>query len=354
MGSVKSRRHQTGQPRRCSRHARRGGSVIVIVAASLIALLSLCALSVDLGRTAATRNKLQRACDAASLAGAQNLPQDTTTARNVAVQVAALNGAPTVQAADVTFADRDGNAATTNDANTKIIVRARETISFGFARVFNRNSGLVAAAATAVVQPTNIVTPNTGIPPIIPIGIAPGTYATHPPGELFTLHLIRDDKQNLATNDFVLFDMREPSGKSPAEMADEVRNGWGEPILIGDVATTLNADNGTQGAKFEGAMSERLARAQLEPWRDFGNQYPNVRRDSPRVVTLLMTPANQPVNGTNDAPITGFAPVYVESVSKDGSRLRLRILPPTFISDGQTPASGDTIVSGIRGIRLID
>ncbi len=359
MESVQNQ-HQAGQSRHSSRHVRRsgntrrGGSIVVIAAAGIVALLSLCALSVDLGRTAATRNKLQRACDAAALAGAQNLPEDTASARNIAVKVAALNGAPTVQASDITFADGDGNAATTNDANTKIIVRARETISFGFARVFNRNSGLVAAAATAIVQAGNNVTPNTGVPGIVPVGITPSTYNAHPTGELFTIDLIRDDKEALALNDFVLFDLRDSSGKSPAQMQDQIIHGWDQPITIGDTETTLNAEEGAQAKKFEAGMLARFVQAQGIPWNDFGNLYPNIPRDSPRVMTLLMTPENQPVNGTNDAPITGFVPVYVESVSSDGGQMRLRILPPTFLSEGQSQVPGNPTLSGVRSIRLID
>jgi hypothetical protein len=149
-------------------------------------------------------------------------------------------------------------------------------------------------------------------------------------------------------------DLRDQSGKSPSQMEDQVREGWPSDIKINDTETTINADNTAQMSHFLSGMGNRLTTAQQAPWNDFGNQYPNVNLSSPRVMTLLITPENQPVNGTNEAPVKGFAPVYVQSLSADGSQLMLRFLPPFILSDNNTTVPNGTPLSGVRTIRLID
>ena len=52
---------------------RRGGGVVVIVTLSLTVLMGVCALVVDYGLLVNDKNRLQRGCDAAALAGASQL-----------------------------------------------------------------------------------------------------------------------------------------------------------------------------------------------------------------------------------------------------------------------------------------
>src|SRR4028118_1730189 len=84
------------------RDRKRGGSVIVIVALSTVALLGCCAFAVDYGILNADANRVQRACDAAALAGAAKFKKngtstttdvtDTANARTEAILVAQQNG----------------------------------------------------------------------------------------------------------------------------------------------------------------------------------------------------------------------------------------------------------------------
>src|SRR5437868_15312109 len=83
--------------RQVRRSRRRGGSVIVLVTLSTVFLLGCTALAVDYGLLVVDANRLQRACDAAALAGASQLKMtndttDTYNAKVVAVNTAAQNG----------------------------------------------------------------------------------------------------------------------------------------------------------------------------------------------------------------------------------------------------------------------
>ena len=68
------------------------GQVLVIFAGGLIALLSLCAVVIDVSWYWANTLRVQRAADAAALAGVVSLPGNVAGAQNLAVQAAGANG----------------------------------------------------------------------------------------------------------------------------------------------------------------------------------------------------------------------------------------------------------------------
>jgi Flp pilus assembly protein TadG len=334
-----SRVHQ--QPSK-KRRARRQGSIAIIAAAGIITFLGFCALSVDLGRAAVTRNKLQRACDAGALAGAQELPENPFGARQQAKKVAELNGAPLVVLNEITI----------SDSNTTIRVPAKETIGYGFAAVFNMRQGTAVGAAVAKVEAAAQVEAGN----VVPIGVTPDTLAAHPMGAQFQLNLVRQNQENLGLNEMVLFDLRDSSGKSARVMEDSVREGWPEPIKINDTATTLNAAENAQAKKFQDAIEFRLNQARSSPWFDNGDRSvegKDMNLNSPRVMTFIITPPQAAVNGTNDALVTGFVTVYVKGISADGTKLDVMCLPPNFASNGNSstvPITG----TRFRTVRLID
>jgi uncharacterized membrane protein len=54
------------------------GQILPIVAVALVALLGICAFSIDVGYAYYAKRQLQAATDAAALAGAQDLPNAVT------------------------------------------------------------------------------------------------------------------------------------------------------------------------------------------------------------------------------------------------------------------------------------
>src|SRR5688572_23603311 len=80
----------TFRPTGLHRQARRRGTVLHVVAGSLILLCGCAALAVDYGILISDKNHLQRVCDAAALGGATKLT-DTTAATNTARLVAGQN-----------------------------------------------------------------------------------------------------------------------------------------------------------------------------------------------------------------------------------------------------------------------
>lgn len=130
------------------------GATIVLVAIAMTALLSICALAIDIGMLFNSRSEAQRAADSGALAGASSLitrPTDEDLARERAIEFAEMNDVhgemPDVQEADVDV----------DLANGRVTVRVLRTTDRGsgiatwFARVFGVDEVDVSADATAEV-----------------------------------------------------------------------------------------------------------------------------------------------------------------------------------------------------------
>jgi Flp pilus assembly protein TadG len=132
------------------------GSVMVVVALAMTALLSMVALAVDVGMLFTARGEAQRVADAAALAGAGSFLEqwnDADRARDVAVEYGSYN---TVRAEDVVILDEDVEV---DMATHRVTVAVRRTADRGsavatwFARVFGVDEVDIAARATAEAAP---------------------------------------------------------------------------------------------------------------------------------------------------------------------------------------------------------
>jgi hypothetical protein len=135
------------------------GSVLVIVAFSMVVLLAASALAIDMANLYMARAQAQRAADAAALAGAQDFiisgcttggcsagGVQETLARPQAVAAGAQNyiagQAASIQAGDITF-------SYPTPEEPQITVTAKAAVSTFFAKVFGIQSVNVSATATA-------------------------------------------------------------------------------------------------------------------------------------------------------------------------------------------------------------
>lgn len=113
------------------------GSMLVIYALALTALLGFCALVVDTGTVIVEKQKFQNAVDAAALAAAQELP-DTTKAQNVVNQYIQLNGYNTTDIS-VTF----------SNSNKTIVISGTKTVNYYFAKMLGFGSTIIHPSASA-------------------------------------------------------------------------------------------------------------------------------------------------------------------------------------------------------------
>src|SRR6185503_17940912 len=126
---------------------RRRGSTVILVTFAMTVLLGFCAFAADYGMMVADANRLQRACDAAALAGATKLMMsgydatsvatDEANARYLAALTAYRNGV-TVNQNDITFPTAQ-----------QIVVPATTTRNFFFGRALGMANGVITRSATA-------------------------------------------------------------------------------------------------------------------------------------------------------------------------------------------------------------
>jgi hypothetical protein len=159
------------------------GVTIVFLAISMAGLLLFAATVIDIGMLALNKSNLQNACDAAALAGAQELAGAQAlsikqeAARVVAKEYARNNGVED-QYIQVTFPN-----------SNKITVKAVDKpVGFFFAKIIGISQGLASASASAVIAPVS-----NGISGLRPFGLlvtknADGTLGTEfNPGDPYTL-----------------------------------------------------------------------------------------------------------------------------------------------------------------------
>ena len=114
------------------------GSILVLVAVGLVALLACASLITDIGLLYTSRSRLVNTADAAALAGAQELPINPELAVEVARDYALANGVSENQLLIELGADQ-----------RSITVRPRQDVYFLFGRVLGFTEQEVQAAATA-------------------------------------------------------------------------------------------------------------------------------------------------------------------------------------------------------------
>jgi len=332
-----TKRPPTAGQRRC---ARRRGSVTLMAGAGMVAFMGFCALAIDYGVLVSDKNRLQRACDSAALAGASSLPNQEA-AKDLAISAAALN-AVTVERSGITFEQND----------SIVRVGAIFSRSLWFARVIGIPNATVSAYAKA--SAASMVTPK-----VVPIGITQETYKAYKNDTLpHSLTLPRPVDTEYGKDDFLLFDLRLNSAKSPTQMYKQLIGGSFETVTIGSTQTSLNATDGAVMGKFTEALSIIFERSAQAPWADtwtgdlttsLGIRYAEILAGTappgnPRIMHIIVNPdTGSPTGGgTWDVKIIDFAPVYLEGFARTTDPLTgetstvliVRFLPQGTVASG--------------------
>ena len=320
-----------------NRAARRSGSTVILMALSMTTLLGCAALAVDYGLLVADANRLQRAADAAALAGAGELCEsgpsltaiatDTARARALAAVVAARNGVT------ISNPDTDITFPTWN----RIDVKATTTRGFFFAAILGQRSGVVNRTAMAGRMPLR------GVANVAPIAITTDDYNTYKNGTSFEVKLIRNQDTDFDPGTATSLDLRlDNSGKSGAVFQDDLQYGYsGTTVLDQRINSALNSELPSQGAKLESSFNWLIDQARLPPYNDNGNNYvypdnndatPDYPAGDPRIITIIVADPSDANNSNPQIIARKFVSVYIESVRSPGGPqggyyFRMRILP---------------------------
>ncbi len=345
-----------------NRVPRRRGSVLVISALAIISLLGFSAIAVDYGLMVNDANRLQRACDAAALAGATKLKQTGVDAMDVYnAQLAAIAMMREHNVTTFDWTRIEFNAPTFN----RITVPASTTRNYFFAgafRLINPNSATASQISRRAVAGRTALR---GVPQVAPLAITTIDYELYKSGIQFENRLIDNNRQDFNPGTLTALDLRiDTSGKSPNIWQEDLTFGTNRTTIIGEqINSTINAELANQGRRLESAMNDRITRAAGAPWYDNGSTYtfPNIPSDNPRVVTLMVADPNPANNSNPMLTARFFVSVYVDAIryvpGQGTSFLKVRILPAqTFGSDRSDIIVGDdsTPFTGPSVVRLTD
>lgn len=273
------------------------GQAFFLLLICLVILFGITALAVDYGMQVFNANMLQKACDAAALAGALDM------VRNPTLNTSPSNTHATTQAQLLgTLNHQTISTVTFSGNSTKGTVTVSGSLSqiYYFAPVLGIKSGSMTRQAKAEYNPI------TGVNGGVPLGMTINDYNTYLGGGSFSLNLIRNQDTAFNPGDAVALSLQTGNnGKSPEKWEDDLKNG--SPVVgnIGDVHD-LNSINDSLGANGNGNGGE-YARLNTGLSGRIGTSFAIFILDTVGVT-----------NGTSNHPILGIAVVTLGDVNDSG------------------------------------
>lgn len=290
---------------RCSR-----GQTMIIFALTIPALLGVIALGTDVTVFYFNWVQLQKAADAAVLAGANFLPDNPSTAQNTATQLAEANG---IKAAEILATSIGAN-------NLSISIQLRRTVPYYFARALGLTNGIITTSATAAPQfpPSTL---NATAPGQVPAGgdsggANGGTCAAVGGCELIPIGLdsntVYTDGTQITLQQGQLgpgnWDLLALGGNGGANLRTNIANGFDSMITVGDWVTT---EPGKKVGPVDQGFQDRLdSAASSDPSGTFSS---HTLTDS-RVMILPVVDWEHP-NGRSSVQVKAFASVWLDSYS---------------------------------------
>ena len=317
-----------------------GGQTLVIFTLVLVTLLGAMALCTDVAVLYFNWAQLQKAADAAAVAGAHYLPNDTTTATSTAYTYAAYDGVPSSQVLSVTF----------GSSNTTITVQLQRTVNLFFARVLGFLNTPVTVQATAAIEPAG------GTDGIFPIGLScTGPDPTQDCG--CTDALVNGVAATTCTLHYGMVSGApgnwEPlaiGGNGANDLRNNIAYGYTGTMYIG-TGVDLPTEPGNIVGPISQGMQTRLGNSAYSdgppPAVPLNNAELN---DSRTVIVPMVSFANS--NGKTEVPVLGFAEMWISSFDSGTDNINVYFMgtvDPNAIPGGGTP-NGNTPT----GVTLIE
>ena len=284
--------------------------MVVIVALIIPVLLGAIAFGTDVTVFYFNWMQLQKAADAAALAGANFLPDNPSTAQSTAIAYAQSNG---IKAAEIISTTVAGN-------DLSISVTLQRTVPYYFARALGMTSGQVTTSASASPQyaPSTVNASTSGQVPsggdsngangsncssvagcqLIPIGLDSNTVYSD--GESITLQQGQIGPGN--------WDLLALGGNGGANLRTNIANGFNSMVSVGDWVST---EPGKKVGPVDQGFQDRLdSAASVDPNGTFSSHTAN----DPRILVLPVVDWEHQ-NGRSSVEVMAFASVWLDSYS---------------------------------------
>ncbi|RDU34660.1 hypothetical protein DRW41_22280 [Neobacillus piezotolerans] len=308
------------------------GNGMIMVAFFMVVLFGFSAMVIDGGRLYLEKSRLQKALDAAVLAGAQDLLKGESVAKQTAIDIAAKNNVVLVLSDFKTGPN---------------YIQATKSVSKGltFAKFIGVNSSDVAASAKAQISGKIISREG-----IVPIGIPKAEYPTTPPESgkeppSFSINFKPgnsgngkdDDEENSSIGgNFGFLQIDKPGGK---QLLESIKEGIPMDLETKYVLTNtgLNWGNVKEGFEY---------RINLDKKRNDCNKYLTADDTCARVVLVPIIKSYADVNGKTYVELDGFASVWIDDVKKHEVTAKFIKL----ITFGEI---GKGVNYGVEGVKLV-
>ncbi len=258
---------------------------MVILAVLLPVVIGSVALGTDLSVFYFEWAQLQKAADAAALAGAGYLPGNPSRALETADKYAKLNGIAAGEISSVVVGSDD----------TTLSIKLTRSVPYYFGRILGLTEGPVVATATAAVRGAS------GASGILPVGIDSRTDYTF--GQQITLF---DSSSSYGPGNWGALALGQGGAST---FAENIADGYSGTVNVGDLIAT---QTGVMNGPTQTAFNSRITSGQDE----FPDAtYSNHSLDDPRAVTVPIVDFAD-INGKSQVPVEGFARIWLVGVNQ--------------------------------------
>jgi Flp pilus assembly protein TadG len=268
--------------------------VFTLAAATLVGVMG---LGADVAELCFNWMLLQKAADAAVLAGANYLPQMPDVAVSTANSYAVNNG---VRPAEIV-------STQVSSDDQEITITVQRTVPYYFLKVLGLFSGGVSASATAAVPKPAVTVGKSGSGTyggtvgkfgLIPIGL---DYTTpYTPDQPVTLNYGQVGPGNWGSLAL--------GGVGGSNLRTNIANGYSGPVTIGDWVTT---EPGVKVGPVDQGFNDRITAAQSQ---DPSGNYQTHSLTNARIIVIPMVDWGN-INGRSQVQVMGFAAMWLDGVS---------------------------------------
>lgn len=301
------------------------GNALVMMAFILSLLVALTGLVVDGGRLYLQKGELQKAIDAAALAGVQQVKNSQINAVNAAIELASLNGISL-------------NSSNITVGSDSVEIHNMVPVETTFAKVLGFNWVDVAATSKAVIDTTRGIKKHSNV---IPVGIPKDKLVK---GQSHTLHFTPGGGSNGPQQGN--FGFLAIGGRGAANLEDNIVNGIEVEITPGSYVLT---EPGLKWGKVRSGFQERI---NMDAAKPLCNQLSTAKSGCARVAILPIVKDLGSVNGRGKVEIIGFAAFWIEKVEPNGGNKSVSGYFIEIVTSGEF--SDEVENFGISTIKLVN
>ena len=277
------------------------GQIAVVLTLILVPLISLIGLGADLGLLYFHWVILQKAADAAVLAGAGYLPSQPSTAQSTAATYATTNGMKSGEITSNTVANDD----------MSITMTTSRTVPYFFLQLVGLSSGVVKPMAKAGIQANTY-----GARGLIPIGLpCTSTSCSYTTGTEY--HLVQAGANgnggswNVGPGNWGRLALGAPGG---SQFLTNLLNGY-----EGSISSTVNVETGqVNGPTNEGVSQRVAAGTAVDPSVSLPPTYATVPQYDERLVAVPLVDFTGVTGSSSSATLMGFALMWLVSYTSQG------------------------------------